>query len=255
VIRAGIACVLAAAVTGCAGRSLTATADIDALRQTSVTTQEELRELRSLVEQSADRRTDTDAELLLAIEDLEARFARIEAQLVDLLDGLARFQAPRSAAPAPAGAGTGDDIPEGAMPPPGVAAGEPPSMVATPGNPRSRYEAAYLDVTRGNYDAAITAFESFVRDYPSDDLADNAVYWIGECYYAKREFNRAAEAFVRLIDAYPSGDKVPAAMLKLGFAFQENGDPVAARRYLETLVDRFPESEEATKARARLAEL
>lgn len=233
---------------GCAGTSLTENADIDALRQTSVMTQEDVRAVRELLESRETGNSDATAEILLTLEDLEARFDRLEAQLTDLLDGLARYQRPGSGpGVAPAPGGTASD--------PGGSQIPPPPVSGTPADPRSEYEAAYLEVTRGHYDAAVVAFEAFVRAHPSSDLADNAIYWIGESHYASRDFNRAAEAFVRLIDSYPSGDKVPAAMLKLGFAFQENGDTAAARRYLETLTERFPKSEEAAKARARLAEL
>jgi len=245
---------IAFALVGCTGTSLTSNAELDALRQTSVNTQQEVREIRALIESQGSGTGASQSDVLIALDELETRFDRLEAQLTDLLDGMARFQQQRvSAPPASMSGSPSEGTP---LPLPGsTPGGAPPAISAPPADPRAAYEAAYLEVTRGSYDAAITKFDEFVRNNPSSDLADNAVYWIGESYYAKRDFNRAAEAFTRLIDAYPSGDKVPAAMLKLGFAFHENGDPVAARRYLETLVERFPNSDEASKAQVRLAEL
>jgi tol-pal system protein YbgF len=213
---------------------MTSTAELDALRQSVDATRQEVRALREA--QATDRSGDNDlATALLMLEDVETRLDRIEAQLIDLLDGLSRTQAEARPVAEP-----------GVMNPPSA---------ASAGDARSAYEAAYLEVTRSNYDGAIAAFSDFLRQYPATDLSDNAVYWIGECHYVKREFNRAVEAFVRLMDTYPDGDKVPAALLKLGYAFQELGDPNAARRYLEELRTRYPGSDEAAKAGERLQQL
>lgn len=225
---------LSVCLTGCAGTTMTSTAELDALKGSVDATRREVQALRQ--SQSAPDPSANDlAEVLLTLEDVETRLDRIEAQLIDLLDGLSRTQA--EARP---------------VTDPGVL--NPPAQGGAT-DARGAYEAAYLEVTRGNYDRAIAAFGDFLRQHPSTDLSDNAVYWIGECHYVKREFNRSVEAFVRLMDTYPGGDKVPAALLKLGFAFQELGDRDAARRYLNELIDRFGSSDEAAKAQERLREL
>jgi len=207
-------------------------ADLEATRATQQQILDELKQQRQEQADQAERRSNADAEMLLSLEDLEARIDRVENQLRDLLDGLSRV---------------GGGAP---VPPPG---GTDLSGAPNP-DPRSQYEAAYLEVTRGNYDLAVSAFEEFLRLNPSTDLSDNAVYWIGESYYAQEKYDQATEAFVRLMDVYPDGDKVPAAMLKLGYAFIAQGDTEAGCRYLQTLVDRFPSSEEAGLAKARLSD-
>ncbi len=225
---AALSCFLA----GCAGTALGGGAELQAVRATQGEMRRELADLKQAEAREAEKRGDADAEILLALDDLEARLERIENQLRDLMDGLGRTLA-RTSAPEPA--------PVGDAPP------------VTSQDPRGLYEAAYLQVTRGQYDLAVNAMEDFVRQFPSSDLADNAVYWIGESYYAMRRFNQAVEAFVRLIDAYPRGDKVPAAMLKLGYAFSEMGDAATARRYWTSLVEKYPDREEAALARTRLS--
>lgn len=215
-------------LTGCAAGALGGrSAEIDAERRRQEEIRQGIQEIKRLQEEEAKRRIDREAEILLTLEDLEGRLERLDYQLRDLLDGLSRAPV----RPAPSGATGGGALIE---------------------DPRSAYEAAYLEVTRGHYDLAADAFEAFIRKFPTSDLTDNATYWIGECRYAQRDFNRAVEAFVRLIDTYPNADKVPAAMLKLGYAFAEIGDTAAARRHLQGLVDQFPDTDEAAKARERL---
>ena len=87
---------------------------------------------------------------------------------------------------------------------------------------------------------------------PDSDLADNAQYWIGESFYAQRDFDRAIQEFLQAVDGYPGGDKHPAALLKIGYSFLQTGDRDSARSYLKRLVEEFPNSDEAELARNKI---
>lgn len=117
------------------------------------------------------------------------------------------------------------------------------------------YNAAYLDVTRGNYGLARQEFTEFLRLFPVSSLADNAQYWMGESYYAEGNFREAITSFERVLDNYPGGDKGSAAMLKLGFSYQKLGDNSRARAYLERVSEKYPGTDEARIARERLEEM
>ena len=117
------------------------------------------------------------------------------------------------------------------------------------------YEAALRLMDKKDYRAAITRFKDFIKKYPKSRLANNAQYWIGECYYAVREFDQAIVEFDAVRRKYPQGDKVPAALLKQGFAFAELGEKVNARLVLQELVEKYPQSQEAARAKARLKAL
>jgi len=134
---------------------------------------------------------------------------------------------------------------------------EPIDRAATsaPTTARELYDAAYTDLTRGNYQLALMGFRDYLKRYPDTDLADNAQYWIGEVYYAQSQYAQAIEEFLLVVDRYPGADKVAAAYLKTAFSFRRTGDLPTARRYLRLIMDRFPDSEEARLARQNLAEL
>ena len=123
------------------------------------------------------------------------------------------------------------------------------------------YDEAWKFLERKEYRAAIIRFREFLKRHPKSKFADNAQYWIGECYYALKEFDQAILAFDEVERQYPNGDKVPAALLKQGFAFAElasKGDTrfkVDARLILQKLVERYPKSEEAAKAKQKLKTL
>jgi tol-pal system protein YbgF len=119
---------------------------------------------------------------------------------------------------------------------------------------RRDYEAAWRTLDKKDYKAAIGRFREFIKKYPKSALAVNAQYWIGESYYALKEFDRAVIEF-DAVRKYPQGEKTPAALLKQGFAFAELGEKVNARLILQEVVEKYPQSPEAVRAKQRLKSL
>jgi len=122
-------------------------------------------------------------------------------------------------------------------------------------SPRALYDAAYQDLTRGNHGLALLGFQEVIAKFGDSELADNAQYWIGESYYAQKDFKQALAEFQKTAQLYPQGDKLPAALLKSALCLQQLGDKPAARSALQSLMDRFPASEEARLARTKIQEL
>jgi tol-pal system protein YbgF len=121
--------------------------------------------------------------------------------------------------------------------------------------PDELYDTAYLDATRGSYGLAIDGFEEYLDTYPESELADNAQYWIGQCYYEQRDFFKAIEEFGKVLDLYPRGDKVPGAMVKLGMSYLEAQDRASAKKIFRQVVELYPHTDEASIARDQLAAL
>jgi len=122
----------------------------------------------------------------------------------------------------------------------------------TPGNPDQLFAAAYGDYSRGNYDLAISEFRQYVETYPSSEMADNAQYWVGECYYSKKLLNEALAEFDKVSLLFPKGDKVPAARFRKGVTLMEMGQQEAGRAELTALIKLFPRSNEAVLAKQQL---
>lgn len=115
------------------------------------------------------------------------------------------------------------------------------------------YDAAYDQFKAGNYAAAVTSFQTFVRTYPRSALAPSALYWAGNAQYALKDFRTAIGTQRQLIATYPDSQKVPDAMLNIATCLTDLGDNAGARRTLEDLIGKFPSSEAAGKARQRLS--
>jgi tol-pal system protein YbgF len=122
-------------------------------------------------------------------------------------------------------------------------------------SPHEAYSVAYNDYLKGNYDLAVDSFRLYRQQFPESPLADNALYWIGECRYSQRKFEEAIDAFDELIQAYPQGDKAAAAHLKKGLCFVELGRKAEALAALKILVAKYPLEEEARIAQDKIREL
>jgi len=127
-------------------------------------------------------------------------------------------------------------------------------VVTPPLNAADLYRSALDNFTRENYPAAILEFQEFVANHPDHDLADNAQYWIGECYYAQKNFALAAVEFDKVEKHFGSGNKVAAALLKRGLALRELNRNEEAVAVLETVVTRYPAADEAAIAKKRLTQ-
>jgi tol-pal system protein YbgF len=102
---------------------------------------------------------------------------------------------------------------------------------------------------------AVPKLRDYIRKNPKSDLADNAQYWIGSCYYGQHDYNRAIIELNEVLLKYPKADKVPAALLLLANAFADSGDKIDARLILQKLVSDHPRSEEAERGRLKLQSL
>ncbi len=124
-----------------------------------------------------------------------------------------------------------------------------------PEAPEQMYQGARSDFLRGNYDLAILGFRQYLETYPATELADNALYWIGESYYGQNEYRLAIQEFSNLQARYPNSEKIPIARLKIGYSHLELDDQSQGIVQLQSVINDFPRSDEAKLARQTLQSL
>jgi tol-pal system protein YbgF len=120
------------------------------------------------------------------------------------------------------------------------------------GDAAAEYRAAVELVKAAKYNDAVAALRAFITGHRRHDYADNAQYWLGEAYYAQRDYARALTEFRAVIEVYPRGNKVPDALLKVGYCYQAMGQRDKARAVLEQVVNLYPRTEPAMLAARRL---
>ena len=114
------------------------------------------------------------------------------------------------------------------------------------------YGSALTNYREGKYEDAITGLKNFLKKYPKSDLADNAQFWIGECYMSLNQYEQAILAYQKVIKRYPKGNKISNAMLRQALAFHEIKDKVSSKLLLKKIIKNYPNSIEAAIAKKRL---
>ncbi len=122
-------------------------------------------------------------------------------------------------------------------------------------NEQRTYEAAMALFKSGDYKAASTALNDFVRRYPGSGYAANAQYWLGNAYYAQRDYKNAINAQEVVAANYRDSAKAPDAMLNIASSYAELKDKKNAKKALQSLVAKYPDSSAAQAAKDRLAVL
>lgn len=126
---------------------------------------------------------------------------------------------------------------------------------ADPAAERETYQLAFSLLKQGQYDQAISAFQSFLASYPSGNYTDNAQYWLGEANYVTRHFEDAEREFRKVLEQHPDSSKSADAMLKLGYTYYELSNWASARKTLEAVIARFPNTTVGRLAENRLQKM
>ena len=116
----------------------------------------------------------------------------------------------------------GGGRPGGAPPPrPNTQAAAPPPPPPSAAAPSAAggdqlYNDAFKKLQDGDYAGAERGFKAFLQSNPKHTLAGNAQYWLGETYYARRDYQNAMTSFAEGYKVYKGSPKGPDNLLKLG---------------------------------------
>jgi tol-pal system protein YbgF len=118
----------------------------------------------------------------------------------------------------------GGGRPGGAPPRPNTQAAAPPPPAAAPplaaapsaAGADQLYNDAFKKLQDSDYAGAERGFKAFLQGNPKHQLAGNAQYWLGETYYARRDYQNAMTAFAEGYKVYKASPKGPDNLLKLG---------------------------------------
>jgi tol-pal system protein YbgF len=252
-----IVAVAAASLAGCVSST-----DIDGLRaqltelqrqvhllQTEGSSKQEVAELQATIKQQTDGLLKAEADMRADLGNLSGQLGELQGQLEDTNYRIAQLSQQIASA--------GQDLKAMRN---AAAPGEPGAVEPAPAggatqDPETLYQSAYSDYLRGAYDLALLGFRQYLESFPETDLTDNAVYWIGECFYRQQRYPQAIAEYDRVLERWPRSDKTASALLKKGYAQIELGDRKGGVAQLEQVVRTFPNSDEANLARQKMQAL
>jgi tol-pal system protein YbgF len=117
--------------------------------------------------------------------------------------------------------------------------------------PKQLYETAYGYLLQRDYGAAESAFEDFLQRFPSDPLAGNAQYWLGESLFVRGQYRSAAGAFLKGYQTYGRNAKAPESLLRLAMSLQRLGQKDAACSSFNELASKYPSAPPHVKTSAQ----
>ena len=118
-------------------------------------------------------------------------------------------------------------------------------------NPSEIYSYAYDMLVRENFVEAEKSFKAFIGEHPTDPLASNAYYWLGETYYVQKKFQLAAISFARGFQSFPKGNKAIDQLFKLALTFMNLGKNEDACAAFSKLESEFPDAPKRISNRAK----
>lgn len=192
--------------------------------------QKEIQSLYDLVERLEQRLNQLDQRQGLQFQDLDQRISGLKEQGV-----------------APTAAKEEVLVPE-VVDTPAEKAPKQPDLA----NYKERYDAAFALLRGADYDASIEAFQSFVKDYPQEDLTGNGYYWLGEAYLIKQDYQKAFDAFNEVVKNYRESSKVVDSLLRGADSLVGLNKLDEAKAMYQDLIARFPDSNAAKSAKRRL---
>jgi tol-pal system protein YbgF len=127
-------------------------------------------------------------------------------------------------------------------------------FVADPAETKA-YEDALAVFRKGDFGAASSAFNDFIKRHPKSGYVVPSLFWLGNAQYANRSYTNAITNFNTLLNKAPNHMRAADAMLSVANCQLELKDIKAARKTLGDVVKSYPHTEAASAASERLAKL
>jgi tol-pal system protein YbgF len=131
-------------------------------------------------------------------------------------------------------------------PPPGNLGTLPDDTVAA--RPvANQFDAAMNLLAKAQYDEAKASFRAYADANPDDnELAPQAIYWVGNIDFTQHDYPGAMTAFAEQIKKYPKSPRGPDSMLKLGQSLLAMGQTQEGCTTLGAIKSKFPDAPPAT---------
>ena len=105
-----------------------------------------------------------------------------------------------------------------------------------------QFRSAFDEYKEGNLERAARHFQDFIIQHPRTSVTDDALYFLGDIYFQKREYSVAALQFERLLGYFPSSPHYPEAQWSLANCYYNmdryNDALKTARQLLPAVEDR-----------------
>jgi tol-pal system protein YbgF len=125
----------------------------------------------------------------------------------------------------------------------------PPASSIAGLSPGRLLDQAMSDYYAGQFGAAISGFETVIRNFPGSPTAAEAQFHMGESYTQEKRYPQAIAAYNALIQMYPTSPRVPDAYYKRGFAQESAGQLEEALTTFELAMKNYGDTAPGQRAK------
>lgn len=119
-------------------------------------------------------------------------------------------------------------------------------------DPKTSYEQAFALLKDNKFDAAIAAFQNFVKAHPNHSLTANGYYWLGESFSMKQNDADAFAAFDKVIKDFAESNKYNDSLLRAGDSLANLNRTAEAKKNYQKLLEIAPSTSAGKSAKRRL---
>ena len=110
-------------------------------------------------------------------------------------------------------------------------------------------EKGKVKLREGDYLGAQLDFEKYILERPDADDIAIVNYWLGESYFVRNGFQKAANAYIASLSRDPKGIKASSSMIKLATSFAKLNNPESCKIF-NAFETQYPNATELEKAKA-----
>lgn len=119
----------------------------------------------------------------------------------------------------------------------------------------AHYSYAFKLLNEKKFAESAMSFDGFVKKYPNDPLTANAFYWLGESQYARGDYTRATESFRKGFEVNAEGQKAPDNLYKLALSLNQIKRKKEACVVLSRVIEKYSETATRTATKAEEARI
>jgi tol-pal system protein YbgF len=120
----------------------------------------------------------------------------------------------------------------------------------TPSNSRDDFDAAAAALKTQQFEVAEADFKTFLDKYPKDRLVPDAVFDLGESYFARNRYRDAAEQYLKISSDYAKTARAPQSLLRLGQSLGKLGAKEQACAAFAEVGRKYPTATASVRAAA-----
>lgn len=118
------------------------------------------------------------------------------------------------------------------------------------------YQEAVNYLNLNEFNKALQAFSTYIKDNPKGKDVYSAYYWLGMLYLAQNDqSDLASQQFRKVLDGDPKNPNAPDALFTLGKIYLTKGDYAHAKQSFQQVIKQYPGTSEAYMAKEKLKSL